>query len=183
MTKKIIFRVLTVNCKKACLHLLNMFWGLLDKNLRHFANISSEEIVFLVCNCEKSSVIWRSKIFQSPDEKSSLLHIDILPLRDLWKFELYLIYRLGGDRFCSFEKVFLLTYCDYWCRYQKPYVMYYFTKLRIDPQISIFGFSQKRSVFKIYHREYVKSARYTVYHISCLHVCYTKLESLHFTYR
>jgi hypothetical protein len=48
MTKKIIFRVLAGNCKKARLNLLQMFWRILDKNLSHFANISSEEIDFEV---------------------------------------------------------------------------------------------------------------------------------------
>ena len=39
--------------------------------------------------------------------------------------------------------------------------MYFFARLWIDLQISIFGFSHKLLVFRIYHREYVKSARYT----------------------
>jgi hypothetical protein len=39
--------------------------------------------------------------------------------------------------------------------------MYFLARLRIDLQISIFGFSHKLLVFRIYPREYVKSARYT----------------------
>ena len=39
--------------------------------------------------------------------------------------------------------------------------MYFFARLRIDLQISIFVFSHELLVFRIYHREYVKSARYT----------------------
>jgi hypothetical protein len=72
---KIIFRVLGVNCKKACDHLLHMFWGVLDKNLSHFANISLEKIDFEVWNCEKSSDIWRSRIVQSPDQKKLMIKV------------------------------------------------------------------------------------------------------------
>ena len=39
--------------------------------------------------------------------------------------------------------------------------MYFFARLRIDLQMSIFGLSHKLLIFRIYHREYVKSARYT----------------------
>ena len=39
--------------------------------------------------------------------------------------------------------------------------MYFFARLKTDLQISIFGFAHKLLVFRIYHREYVKSARYT----------------------
>jgi hypothetical protein len=73
MTKEIIFRVLARNCKKALLHLLHMFWGILNTNLSHFSNISSEEIDFEVWNCKKSSVIWRSRNVQSLDQKKLLL--------------------------------------------------------------------------------------------------------------
>ena len=75
MTKKIIFRVSAVNCKKACDLLLQMFWGVLDKNLSHFPNIFSEEIDFEVWNCKKSSVIWHSRIVQSPDQKNLVIKV------------------------------------------------------------------------------------------------------------
>ena len=54
-------------------NLLQMFWRILDKNLSHFANISSEEIDFEVWNCIKSSVIWRSRIVHLPDQKKLAL--------------------------------------------------------------------------------------------------------------
>ena len=53
--------------------------------------------------------------------------------------------------------------------------MYFFARLRIDLQISIFGFSHKLLVFRIYYREYVKSARYTP-----LNSCNGKFETLSF---
>jgi hypothetical protein len=53
--------------------LLRIFWRILDKNLSHFLNISSEEIDFKVWNCEKSSIIWRSKIVQLPYQKKACL--------------------------------------------------------------------------------------------------------------
>jgi hypothetical protein len=57
----------------------------------------------------------RSRIVNLPDQKNLSLKIHMPPLRDLCKLDLNLIYRLGGDRFCSFESVLLLTYCTYWC--------------------------------------------------------------------
>jgi hypothetical protein len=39
--------------------------------------------------------------------------------------------------------------------------VYFFARLRIDLQISIFGFAHTLLVFRIYHREYVEFARYT----------------------
>jgi hypothetical protein len=40
-------------------------------------------------------------------------------------------------------------------------VMYFFARLRIDLQISIFGFSHELLVFSIFHLENVKSESYT----------------------
>ena len=82
MTKKIIFRVFAMNFKKtrdiqnifriSC-SLTYMFWGVRDKNLSHFANISSKEIDLDFWNCKKSSVIWRSRIGQTSDHKKLVM--------------------------------------------------------------------------------------------------------------
>jgi hypothetical protein len=93
-------------------------------------------------------------------------------LRDLWKFELNLIYRLGGDSFCSLVNDLLLRYCTYRCNGQKHFVIHFFERWRIDLQISIFGFSHellRTKVFRIYHREYVKLSRYTPLKIIAFH--------------
>ena len=50
-------------------YILQMFWKIIDKHLSPFSNISSEEIDFEVWNCWKSSVILRSRIVHSPDQK------------------------------------------------------------------------------------------------------------------
>jgi hypothetical protein len=59
------------------------------------------------------------ELFSRWINKSSPQKIDMLPLRDMCKFELNLIYRLGGDSFCSLENVLLLRYCTYLCNDQK----------------------------------------------------------------
>jgi hypothetical protein len=62
----------SLKLQKTCVNHLQMYWGILDKNLSHFANISSDEIDFAVWNSEKSSVIWRSKIEVTESKKARL---------------------------------------------------------------------------------------------------------------
>jgi hypothetical protein len=116
-----------------------MLWGVLDNNLSYFANISSEEIDFKVWNCEKSSIIWRSRIVQSPDPKKLVIKID------LWS-------RLTNYRYVICENLSSIWY-TVWDAL--------FRKIKDRSTDKHFGFSHELVVFSIFYRKNVKLKSHT----------------------